>query len=75
MSSLLLFVVVALFSVTLTIVLQKVLQRTFVIVQMPHSNDFGSLSLCSPCLIGLLPYHLAFQLVTKYQHVETPFHI
>jgi hypothetical protein len=37
-----LFVVVALFSVTTTVVLQKVLGRTFVMVQLCHSNDFGS---------------------------------
>jgi hypothetical protein len=37
----LLFVVVASFSVTTTVVLQRVLGRTFVMVQLCHSNDFG----------------------------------
>jgi hypothetical protein len=39
----LLFVVVALCFVTTTVVLQKVLGRTFVMVQLCHSNDFSSL--------------------------------
>jgi hypothetical protein len=34
---------VALFSVTTIVVLQKVLGRTFVMVQLCHSNNFGSL--------------------------------
>jgi hypothetical protein len=36
----LLFVVVALFSVTTTVVSQKVLGTTFMMVQLCHSNDF-----------------------------------
>jgi hypothetical protein len=36
-------VVVALFSVTTTVVLQKALGRIFVMVQLCHSSDFGSL--------------------------------
>jgi hypothetical protein len=39
----LLFVVVALFVVNTTVVLQKALGRAFVMVQLCHSNDFGSL--------------------------------
>jgi hypothetical protein len=37
------FVVVALFFVTATVVLQKALGRIFVMVRLCHSNDFGSL--------------------------------
>jgi hypothetical protein len=36
-------VVVALFFVTSAVVLQKALGRIFVMVQLCHSNDFGSL--------------------------------
>jgi hypothetical protein len=38
-----LFMLVALFFVTTTVVLQEALGRIFVMVQLCHSNDFGSL--------------------------------
>jgi hypothetical protein len=40
-----------------------VLGRTFVMVQLYHSNDLGSLWLCSPLAIRVLPLLFAFQLV------------
>jgi hypothetical protein len=43
--------------------LQKVLGRTFVMVQLCHSNDFGSLWLCCQFAIRVLALLFAFQLV------------
>jgi hypothetical protein len=36
---------------------------TFVMVQLCHSNDFGSLYLCSPVAIRVLALLFAFQLM------------
>jgi hypothetical protein len=55
---------VLLFFVTTTVVLQKALGRIFVLVQLCHSNDFGSLWLCSQFAIRVLALLLVFQLVT-----------
>jgi hypothetical protein len=55
--------VVALFAVNTTVVLQKVLGRTFVMLQMCHSYDFGQLWLCSPFAIQVLALLFAFQLL------------
>jgi hypothetical protein len=51
-SSIPMYVFVALFSV----VLKNVLGRTFVMVQLRHSNNFGSASLAARLLFGFLLY-------------------
>jgi hypothetical protein len=43
----------------------KVLGRTWVMVQLCHSNDFCSLQLCSPCAIRVLAL-FAFQHVKEF---------
>jgi hypothetical protein len=50
------------FSVFTTVGLQKVLGRTFVMVQLCHSNDFGSLQLCSSFAIWMLALLLPISL-------------
>jgi hypothetical protein len=67
----LLFVVVALFYVTTSVVWQKVLGRTFVMVQLCHSNDFGSIKLCSLLAIRILALLFAFQLVICFPMFKT----
>jgi hypothetical protein len=54
---------IVLFSIPYTVVLQKVLGRTFLMVQLCDSNGFGSLKFCSSFAFWVLAPLFAFQLV------------
>jgi hypothetical protein len=63
------------FFATTTVVLQRALGRILVMMRLCHSNDFGSLWLCSQFAIRVLALRFAFQLVTRPLHTVTCPHI
>jgi hypothetical protein len=64
----LLFVAVALFSVTTSEISLEFPGRTFVMLSFLYSNDFGLLSLCSLFAIRVLSLLVLLPLVRKQAH-------